>query len=163
MNDAKTQIPLAPVRSRPQDRLPRLSPLSPLSPVSLLTLVSLLVLGVIGLSAVPGHAQLPEEAQQQAQYIELMARYFQFSSEYVEMVSSSETVFHMAIESIVETYQARGEASKAIDHLRRILEDTDDLVRRNLLRLKIRDLLNEFGRTEEALRELDALVKENQD
>ena len=123
--------------------------------------VGAVLMAAASLLSLPAAAQNPAEVDQGQQFLELMGRYMAFSDQYVAMAGDSVRAFYLAIEGIAEIHQNRGEAAKAIPHLRRILEQTREQPKRNLLRLKIKDLLTEFGRTDEALEELEALIEEN--
>jgi tetratricopeptide (TPR) repeat protein len=107
-------------------------------------------------SAAP--AQSPAE---QEQFLEIMGKYLAFSSQYVEVATDPHSVLYLAVEAISEYYQERGEGAKAIEHLRRLLADTSDRAARNILRLKLADLLKEYGQRAEALKEVEELFREN--
>ncbi len=132
--------------------------LSPRSfPQSLLVVVALAVF--VMFASAPASAQ--ESVREQERFMDVMSKYLEFSTRYVRIAEYPHAVLHLSVESIVETYEARGEGIKAVEHLRGLLAETKQRTARNILRMKIRDLLQQYGRSEEALAELDALFREN--
>jgi len=91
---------------------------------------------------------------EEAEFIELMVGYLDVSEQFLQFASSSEGAVYFAIEGIIEIYEERGEMRAAIPHLQQILECHDD-------NLTVRDLYNETGQQELALRELEAIIDEN--
>ena len=91
---------------------------------------------------------------EEAEFIELMGGYLDVSEQFLQFASSSEAAEYFAIEGIIEIYEERGEMRAAIPHLQQILECHDD-------NLTVRDLYNETGQQELALRELEAIIDEN--
>lgn len=107
----------------------------------------------------PAYAQ--DEAEQQERFMTVMSQYLDFSEKFSDMAKDRQIVLLLTIEGIVEMHKARGETRSAIEHLRRLLDATEERPARNLLRLKIIDLLKETAQVEEALKELDQLWQEN--
>lgn len=118
-----------------------------------------ILLCVLLAPAAPLFAQ--EEAEQQERFMNVMSQYLDFSEKFSDIAKDRQIVLLLTIEGIVEMHKARGETRAAIVHLRRLLDATEDRGPRNLLRLKILDLLKETGQVEEALEELDQLWQEN--
>ena len=112
-------------------------------------------------TSVPAAAQ--ESVREQERFMDVMSKYLEFSTRYVRIAEYPHAVLHLSVESIVETYEARGEGIKAVEHLRGLLAETQQRTARNILRMKIRDLLQQYGRSAQALAELDALFRENND
>jgi tetratricopeptide (TPR) repeat protein len=99
---------------------------------------------------------------EEAEFIELMGGYLDVSEQFLQFASSSEGAVYFAIEGIIEIYEERGEMRAAIPHLQQILErHADNLTVRTLTRFKLRDLYNETGQQQLALRELEAIIDEN--
>ncbi len=95
-------------------------------------------------------------------FLDLMENYLGLSERWVAMASQEETTVFLAVEGIIEIYEGRGEKAKAIPHLQRIVEQNpDNQAIRNVVRLKLRDLYNETGRSDMALQELDQIIAEN--
>ncbi len=94
-------------------------------------------------------------------FLSMMDRYLELSRRWVDMASRDDSAVYLALEGITEIYDGRGAKDKAIAHLERLLADTQDPGKRNLIRFKIRDLYNETGRTERSLEVLDAIVMDN--
>lgn len=122
----------------------------------------LLVTALVALTA-SGPASAQESVREQERFMDVMSKYLEFSTRYVRIAEYPHAVLHLSVESIVDTYEARGEGIKAVDHLRGLLAETKQRTARNILRMKIRDLLQQYGRSDEALAELDALFRENND
>jgi len=100
-------------------------------------------------------------SSEQAQFIDLMNKYMALSEQVVESASRPESTIFMAVEGIFEVYEQRKDAPGAIEHLERILADTNNQTVRNIVRLKLRDIYKETGQMDKALGQLDLVIKEN--
>ena len=130
---------------------------------TLKTLALVVATMALALLSYTAPAAASDEMDDSERYIRMMQGYVTLTGDVVEMAKREEAVVFYAIEGIVEIYERRGQKAEAIPHLTKMLENTDRRVMRNLIRLELRDLYNEFGRHDEALSQLDALVTENSD
>ena len=101
------------------------------------------------------------QANEQAQSINLMNQYLSLSEQVVDIASRPESTIFMAVEGIFEVYEQRKDAPGAIEHLERILADSNNQTVRNIVRLKLRDIYKETGQIDKALDQLDLVIKEN--
>ncbi len=105
----------------------------------------------------PGRGQ--DEARH---FIDLMGNYLGLSDRWVTMAGQPSTAAYLAIEGIIEVYENRGEKAKAIPHLLAIVDrSSGNRALRNVARFKLRDLYNETGRSDEALKQLELIIQEN--
>ena len=103
-----------------------------------------------------------EDFETQQAFISIMDGYLDLSRDVVELAEKPEATVFLAIEGIVEIYEARDEMGRAIDHLRRIMAAyPDNLVVRNLVNFKLKDIYVETGQADKALEVLDAVIAEN--
>lgn len=103
-----------------------------------------------------------ESIETQQAFISVMDGYLDLSRDVVDIAAKRETTVFLAIEGIVEIYEARNDMDRAIEHLERIMiAYPDNLVIRNLVRFKLKDIYVETGRADKALEVLDALIAEN--
>ena len=119
---------------------------------------------VLTLSAFVGVAtiQSAHAESEEAEFMELMSGYLDVSERFLKLASQNEAAVFFAVEGIIEIYEERGEMRAAIPHLQRILEQNgDNLTVRTLTRFKLRDLYNETGQHELALKELETIIVEN--
>lgn len=131
--------------------------------------VILLILAAVAALIVAAGALTPARGQQGGPgkddpraFIALMDGYLDVAARWVDLAAEADSAGYLAIEGIVEIYESRGARDKAIAHLQRLRDGSgDNQALRNLIGFKIRDLLNETGRSDAALAELDRIVEEN--
>lgn len=95
-------------------------------------------------------------------FIEQVHDYLELSEQYLDMAKEKEAAVFFAVEGIVEIHEDRGEQAKAIPALRAVLDQfPDNQAVRNVVHLKLRDLLRETGQTDLALVQLETMIAEN--
>ena len=95
-------------------------------------------------------------------FIDTLGSYMDVSEKLVSLAGDRETTIFFAIEGIVEIYERRNELAKAPAHLDKILRKyPDNQTIRNIVRFKLRDVYNDTGQSDMALRELEAIIAEN--
>ena len=95
-------------------------------------------------------------------FIDTLGSYMDVSAKLVSLAGDRETTIFFAIEGIVEIYERRNELAKAPAHLEKILKKyPDNQTIRNIVRFKLRDVYNDTGQSDLALRELEAIIEEN--
>ncbi len=121
-------------------------------------IITLFLLSVPLLIAVPNALAVQEEDI----FIDRMAKFLGIGEHFVKLASHKETAMFFAVEGIVEHYESRGEAAKAIPELLNVLQSyPDNQTIRNIVHFKLRDIYKETGRSDLALKELQAVVAEN--
>ena len=130
------------------------------TPRGVVRLLAVLIFALTVLVASGASAQ-QQEVEAQRQFIEMMSDYLELSSKMVEVAENRHAAVQLSIEQIAEYYKGRGEGAKAIEHLQRLLAETSDRPARNLLHMKLAELMSDYGRQAEALEMLEALFKEN--
>ena len=126
-------------------------------------LCNAIVAAVLATAAISA-ASAEESIGEQQAFIEIMDGYLNLSRDVVELASKQETTIFLAIEGIVEIYEGRGEKGRAIDHLNKIMQAyPNNIIVRNLVRFKLKDIYVETGQTDKALQMLDAIIAENKD
>ena len=104
----------------------------------------------------------PAIADDHEDFIEQVQSYLELSEQYITLAKEKEAAVFFAVEGIVEIHEERGEQAKAVPALRKILEQfPDNQAVRNIVHLKLRDLLRETGQTDLALVQLQTLIAEN--
>lgn len=122
----------------------------------------LILAGLFGLTTT-----LTPMASAQAQNVEvetiaLFQSYLDIAEQFVGFTAEQEATVFLAVEGIVEIYEARGEAAAAIPVLQAALAQyPEDQPARNIIRFKLRDLYRDTGQADLALAELQAILDEN--
>jgi hypothetical protein len=122
--------------------------------------MGLVTLGAAG----PKEPQPPQHEQlaMMQEMIGMMQKYLEVSHRWIDMASRPETAVYLAAEGITEIYEHQGDKSKAIPHLRKVMErHKGNRTVESAIRFKIRDIYKDSGQFEEALAELDAIVEAN--
>ena len=95
-------------------------------------------------------------------FIDTLGSYMDVSEKLVSLAGDPETTIFFAIEGIVEIYERRNELAKVPPYLEKVLEKhPDNKTIRNIVRFKLRDVYNDTGQSDLALRELEAIIAEN--
>ncbi len=117
---------------------------------------------IVTMMAVTATFAAPAMADDNQDFIEQIQDYLELSEQYVALAKQKENAVFFAIEGIVEIHQERGEQAKAVPSLRKVLEQfPDNQAVRNIIHLKLRDLLRETGQADLALVQLETLIAEN--
>ncbi len=126
-------------------------------------LVFCLVIGATLWAPTPAQAQMnPQELQNIQNFLKLMHSYLEISSQWYSLVSNREIAVYLAVDGIVELYEQKGDKMGAIPVLRDLMKRYgDNPTIRTIIRFKIRDILKDSGRVDEALKELMAIIDEN--
>ena len=94
--------------------------------------------------------------------IDRLGGYMDVSERFIRLAGRPEAAIFFAIEGIVEIYDQRNELALAPPHLQKILDKyPDNKTIRNIVRFRLRDVYNDTGRSDLALRELEAIIAEN--
>lgn len=94
--------------------------------------------------------------------IDTLGGYMDVSERFIRLAGRPEAAIFFAIEGIVEIYEQRNELALAPPHLQSILDKyPDNKTIRNIVRFRLRDVYNDTGRSDLALRELEAIIAEN--
>ena len=111
----------------------------------------------------PVQAQMnPQELQNIQNFLKLMHSYLEISSQWYSLVSNREIAVYLAVDGIVELYEQKGNKMDAIPVLRDLMKRYgNNPTIRTIIRFKIRDILKDNGRVDEALKELMAIIDEN--
>ncbi len=124
------------------------------------TRVMILTAVLVLFTAQPAFADV-EDSEEQA-FLNLLSNYLSLSEKMADIAAKSEITVYLAMEGIVEIYEDKGEKAKAIPELEKILTIfKDNQAIRNLTLFKLRDLYNETGRSDLALKQLNQVIAEN--
>lgn len=117
---------------------------------------------IVTMMAVTATFAAPAMADDAEDFIEQVQSYLELSEQFVGMAKEKESAVFFAVEGIVEIHEDRGEQAKAIPALRSVLEQfPENQAVRNVVHLKLRDLLRETGQTDLALAQLETMIAEN--
>ena len=117
------------------------------------------------LALIPFSVNADEEEysdEDEIEFIEVLDGYMGVSEKFITMAGQQEAAVFFAIEGIVEIYEERNELAKAPKHLQKILNKyPDNKTIRNIIRFKLRDVYNDTGNSDLALKELETIIAEN--
>ena len=117
--------------------------------------------GVPNLPPAAAQAQQPDITTMQ-NFLNLMDRYLDISGKWMNMLADKETTIYLAVEGIAEIYEQKGNKLDAIPALREIMKKyPQNRVVRTAIQFKIRDILKDNGKYDEALRVLWQIIEEN--
>lgn len=120
-----------------------------------------LVLVVFGVTTTHAQAQQPD-IEAMKNFLSLMDQYLNISGRWVEMISNEDEAVFLAVEGIVEIYEQKGNKMDAVPALREIMKNYPNNRKiRTAIQFKIRDILKDNGKYDEALKVLLDIVKEN--
>ncbi len=128
------------------------------------SLVAMLVAIAVLLTGLSTAAAGQEDIEQgeEMQFISLMDNYLALSQRVAAIASQSDASVFLAIEGIVEIYEARGEMDKAIEHLNRVIKESpNNRSLRTIARFKLREIYGDLDMTSKALSELDRIIADH--
>lgn len=100
--------------------------------------------------------------EEEDDFLDSVQAYLAVSEKFVDLANRREAAVFFAVEGIAEIHEERGELAKAAPHLIRILEQhPDNQTVRNIVHFKLRDIYRETGRSDLALQQLEAVIREN--
>ena len=112
--------------------------------------------------SLPGGDEVYVEEEIFIDAIDTLGGYMDVSERFIRLAGRPEAAIFFAIEGIVEIYEQRNELALAPPHLQNILNKyPDNKTIRNIVRFRLRDVYNDTGRSDLALRELEAIIAEN--
>ena len=112
--------------------------------------------------SLPGADEVYVEEEIFIDAIDTLGGYMDVSERFIRLAGRPEAAIFFAIEGIVEIYEQRNELALAPPHLQKILNKyPDNKTIRNIVRFRLRDVYNDTGRSDLALRELEAIIAEN--
>lgn len=122
-----------------------------------------LFIGSLCVMTSPAKAQMnPENLQMMQKFLELMHSYLEISGQWYELVSNRDLAIYLAIDGIVELYEQKGNKLDAVPVLRDLMKRYgSNRTVRTMIRFKIRDILKDSGKVDEALKELMQIIEEN--
>ncbi len=104
----------------------------------------------------------PAVASEEQDFLRTIKSYLDISEQFVTLADRKEAALFFAVEGIVEIHEERGEHAKAAPLLEQVLEAyPDNQTVRNIVRFKLRDVYKETGRSDLALKQLQAVIREN--
>lgn len=123
----------------------------------------ILILFCLSLSSVSTYAESDDDfGEGEMEFVEILDGYMDVSEKFISMAGQQEAAVFFAIEGIVEIYEDRNELAKAPQHLQKILKKyPDNKTIRNIVRFKLRDVYNDTGKSDLALKELETIIAEN--
>ncbi len=127
----------------------------------LIAMLVVLMVSVAGLSTGLADQEDVEQGEEMA-FINLMDNYLALSQRVAAIASQSDASVFLAIEGIVEIYEARGEMDKAIEHLNRVIKESpNNRSLRTIARFKLREIYGDLDMTSKALSELDQIIADH--
>ena len=123
----------------------------------------ILILFCLSLTSVSAYAENDDDFDEgEMEFVEILDGYMDVSEKFINMAGQQEAAVFFAIEGIVEIYEDRNELAKAPQHLQKILKKyPDNKTIRNIVRFKLRDVYNDTGKSDLALKELETIIAEN--
>lgn len=122
-----------------------------------------LILSCLSLTSLSAYADSDDYFDEgEMEFVEILDGYMDVSEKFISMAGKQEAAVFFAIEGIVEIYEDRNELAKAPEHLQKILKKyPDNKTIRNIVRFKLRDVYNDTGKSDLALKELETIIAEN--
>ena len=120
-----------------------------------------LILVALLLAAPSAHAEPPPNLATMQYFLDIMHGYYGIIESNYLVNSNPEMAAILQMQKIQEVYESRGEKAKAVDVLRRVLDETENQTIRNAAVLLMSDNLKDTGRTAEALDLLQKGLSEN--